>query len=69
MTAEAAIHCAAVPCPLSRRIRASGSGLAAKLATGRYVPSAYLQAARSISRCTTPRAVAVKPKPTTAAQG
>ena len=34
-TAETAIHCAAVPCPISRRMRASGSGLSAKLATGR----------------------------------
>ena len=35
ITAAAAIHWAAVPCPIWRRIRASGSGLLAKVATGR----------------------------------
>ncbi len=34
-TADTPIHFAAVPCPRSRRIRARGSGLAAKDATGR----------------------------------
>ena len=35
ITAAAAIHCAAVPCPSSRMISDSGSALSAKLATGR----------------------------------
>ena len=35
ITAAAAIHWAAVPCPIWRRIRARGSGLLAKVATGR----------------------------------
>jgi flagellum-specific peptidoglycan hydrolase FlgJ len=43
------------------------SNLWAKLATGRYIPYAYVRATRSIARCTTsgsPQAVPVKTKPT-----
>jgi hypothetical protein len=35
ITAEAPIHCAAVPCPSSRRMKASGSSLSANAAGAR----------------------------------
>ena len=41
------------------------SNLWARIATGRYVPYAYLKAVRSISRCATPKAIPIQPKPTT----